>query len=207
MDKKVPSRILNYVRAFGIEVDSISPEIEFSYENETLEKRNEQNTISWELFTKRQKRALFSTIGKHEDGSDASFTFQINNCVIDVGHDISNNALKLSANFDRGSQISSFYDLVICTDTQGIHIILEELRFPVGHIVISSSQSNSVSAYLELLKRKIDECPRIGDILDKNVLKAMVSDPVVVQFLNTQINKMFTSVDVNFETDTHNIGK
>ena len=207
MGKKVPSRILNYVKAFGIEVDSASPEIEFSYENEKLEKKNGQNTVSWELLTKRQKRALFSTIGEHEDGSDASFTFQINNCVIDVSHDISNNALKLSANFDRGSQISSFYDLVICTDTQGIHIILGEFRFPVGHIVISPSQLNSALVYLELLKRKIDECPRIGDTLDKNVLKAMVSDPVVIQMLDRQINKMFTSVDDNFETDTHNIGK
>lgn len=205
MNEKVPSRILKYLRAFGIKVDSTSIVTKFSYENEILEKKNIDNT-SWELFTKRQKRALFSTIGEREDGEDASFTFRESNCVIDIGQIVdSNDALEFSVIFNRGSQISSFYDLVIYTDTQGIHIILGELRFSVGHIVISSSQPHySASVYLELLKSKIDECERIGDILDKNVLKAIVSDHVVVQMLDRQINKMFTGVN---ETDIHNISK
>lgn len=205
MNEKVPSRILKYLRAFGIEVDSTSQVTKFSYENEILEKKNIGNT-SWELFTKRQKRALFSTIGEREDGKDASFTFRESNCVIDIGQIVdSNDALEFPVIFNRGSQISSFYDLVIYTDTQGIHIILGEPRFSVGHIVISSSQSNSsASAYLELLKKAIGKCPRIGDTLDKNVLKAMVSDPVVIQMLDRQINKMFTGVN---ETDIHNISK
>lgn len=205
MNEKVPSRILKYLRAFGIKVDSTSTVTKFSYENEILEKKNIDNT-SWELFTKRQKRALFSTIGEREDGEDASFTFRESNCVIDIGQIVdSNDALEFPVIFNRGSQISSFYDLVIYTDTQGIHIILGEPRFSVGHIVISSSQPHySASVYLKLLKKAIGECPRIGDTLDKNVLKVMANDPVVIQMLDRQINKMFTGVN---ETDIHNISK
>lgn len=217
----IPARVINYVKAFGIKIkevkdyeftDSVLYIGEFWYENEKLRLEMTQGAYSYGLFLKGLKNPLFNVHSDMSDASDASFTFQKRNCAVTISQieNPSNTGdIELSVDFDRGSQVSSCYDLRISTDVLGnVSFTIEECRFVVGsEVAMVGLQHCEAPVYLERMKTKIDECSRVGDQLEKDVLKAMVSDPLILKLLHERISAIPKTFKEAYEAAAERINK